>query len=320
MSGSKEQQQAAMHCVADEPGVAILAHHEVPADSSCLIRKYLEAVAQLRLSSGASLVSVILFGSAAKGAFAAAVSDVDLVVVLPDSASQADRREIQEKVFALEITHGFRAPSDRTRGWLEKYLERCAGYSLSGFVCTRSDLLSGEISRVLGLSPFETVFIDRIVLAGVIISAVTVWGEELLAQVPIPALRRLDVLKALFNFMSAIIMSAAVFPVFPKATRYAMGVLKHSLHSCYFCYHQKTASLQEEVEFFGSRVSRPKMWDDLLNRRRIYTPSLAFVLGSLPVLFQLHLRTAQDNQFPQPVSRNTVLRKSDALESELRGQ
>ena len=309
-----------MYSITDQPGAAILAHHEIPADSCFLIRKYLETIAQLRLSSGAPLVSVILFGSAAKGAFAAAVSDVDLIVVLPDSASQADRREIQERVFALEITHGFRAPSDRSRGWLEKYLERCAGYSLSGFVCTRSDLLSGEISRVLGLSPFEAAFVDRIVLAGVIVSAVTVWGEELLTQVPIPALRRLDVLKALFNFMSAILMSAAVFPVFPNATRYAMGVLKHSLQSCYFCYHQKTASLQEEVDFFCSRVSRPKIWNDLLNRRRIYTPSLAFVLGSLPALFQLHLRTAQDNQFPQPVSRNTILRKSDGLESGPRGQ
>jgi predicted nucleotidyltransferase len=258
MPGSKGEQQAAAYSVTDQPGAAILAHHEMSADSRSLIRKYLESVAQLRLSNGAPLVSVILFGSAAKGAFTAAVSDVDLIVVLPDSASQTDRHEIQEKVFALEIMHGFRIPSNRTRGWFEKYLERCAGYSLSGFVCTRSDLLSGEVTRVLGLSPFEAVFVDRIVFAGVIVSAVTVWGEELLEQVPIPALHRLDVLKALFNFLSAMIMAAAVFPVFPNATRYAMGVVKHSLHSCYFCYHQRTASVQEEVAFLGSRVSQRK--------------------------------------------------------------
>jgi predicted nucleotidyltransferase len=199
MPGSKEERQAAMDRVADECGAPPLPRYEIIPNSCHPVRKYLEATAQLRLLSGAPLVSVILFGSAAKGAFAADVSDVDLIVVLPDAASQADRRHIQEKVLALEIIHGFRVPSDRTRGRLEKYLERCAGYSLSGFVCTRSDLLSGEISRVLGLSPFETVFIDRIVLAGVIVSAVTVWGEELLARIPIAALRRLDVLKALWT-------------------------------------------------------------------------------------------------------------------------
>jgi predicted nucleotidyltransferase len=317
MSDSKERQQAETRGVENEPSATVLSRCEITPSSSHPVRKYLEAVAQLRLSSGVPLVSVILFGSAAKGAFAANVSDVDLIIVLPDTASLADRREIQEKVFARELTHGFRVASDRIRGSLEKYLERWAGYSLSGFVCTRSDLLSGEVTRVLGLSPFETVFVDRIVFSSVIVSAVTVWGEELLGQVPIPALRRLDVLKALFNFMSAILMSAAVFPMFPKATKYAMGVLKHSLHSCYFCYHHKTASLREEVIFFGSRVSWRKILDDLLTRRRIYAPSFAFVLGCLPVLFQLHLRTVQDNRFPQPVSRNAVQRKSAGLESEL---
>jgi predicted nucleotidyltransferase len=318
MPGSEGQQQAAAYGVTNQPNAAILSPHEMSADARSLIRKYLESVAQLRLSNGAPLVSLILFGSAAKRAFTVAVSDVDLIIVLPDSASQADRREIQEKVFALEIRHGFRVPSNRPRGWFEKYLERCAGYSLSGFVCTRSDLLSGEVTRVLGLSPFEAVFVDRIVFAGVIVSAVTVWGEELLEQVPIPALRRLDVLKALFNFLSAMIITAAVFPVFRNATRYAMGVLKHSLHSCYFCYHQRTASVQEEVAFLSSRVSQRKVFDDLLSLRKRYTPSFAFVVSSLPVLFQLHLRTTQDNQFPQPVSRNTVLRKSTSVESELR--
>jgi predicted nucleotidyltransferase len=307
MSGNREEQRAAACRVADEPDAAILSQSEIVPNSSGPIQKYLEAIAQLRLPSGASLVSVILFGSAAKGAFTANVSDVDLIVVLPDTASRDDRRHIREKVSALEMIHGFRVPPDRTRGWFERYVERCTGYSLSGFVCTRSDLLSGEITRVLGLSPLEGALVDRIVLAGVIVSAVTVWGEELLAQVPIPALRRLDVLKALFNFLSAVILSASVFPLFPNATKYAMGVLKHSLHSCYFCYQQKTGSLKEEVDFFSSRVSRRNVLDDLLNRRRRYSPSLAFVLSCLPMLFRLHVRTARDNRFPQPVSRNGIL-------------
>ena len=81
-----------------------------------------------------------------------------------------------------------------------KNVERCTGYSLSGFVCTRSDLLSGEITRVLRLSPLEGVFVDRIVLAGVIVSAVTVWGEELLAQVPIPCASQARCVESAFHF------------------------------------------------------------------------------------------------------------------------
>ena len=173
MPGNKEEQRAAVYRVADEPGAEI---YEIPPNSCRPVVKHLKAVTQLRLSSGAPLVSVILFGSAAKGAFAAEVSDVDLILVLPDTATQADRSQIQEKVFALEIMHGLWTPLDRTRGRLEKYCEHCVGFSLSGFVCTRNDLLSGEVSRVFGLSPLEAVLVDRIVFAGVIVSAVTVWG------------------------------------------------------------------------------------------------------------------------------------------------
>jgi tRNA nucleotidyltransferase (CCA-adding enzyme) len=39
-------------------------------------------------------VSVILFGSAAKGGFSGAVSDVDHIIVLPDDASRATRRRL----------------------------------------------------------------------------------------------------------------------------------------------------------------------------------------------------------------------------------
>jgi hypothetical protein len=75
MPGKKGKQQAAAYSVTNQPIAAILAHHEIPADSRCLIRKYLEAIAQLRLSNGAPLVSVVLFGSAAKGAFRPCFTD-----------------------------------------------------------------------------------------------------------------------------------------------------------------------------------------------------------------------------------------------------
>ena len=143
MFGNKEEQRPAVYRVADEPDAAILSRYEITPNSSGPIQKYLEAIAQLRLPSGAPLVSVILFGSAAKGAFTANVSDVDLIVVLPDTASQDDRRHIQEKVLALEIIHGFRMPSDRTRGWLEKYIERCTGYSLVRLLFAREAIFIG---------------------------------------------------------------------------------------------------------------------------------------------------------------------------------
>jgi predicted nucleotidyltransferase len=62
---------------------------------------------------------VILFGSAASGAFSES-SDVDLVLVLPNEAALEDRRRLREAVSDLEVAHGLRsdpAPWIAKDGW-----------------------------------------------------------------------------------------------------------------------------------------------------------------------------------------------------------
>jgi hypothetical protein len=86
--------------------------------------------------------------------------------------------------------------------------------------------------------------------------------------------------------------------VLSDATKYAMGALKHSLHSCYFCYHGRTAALEEEVDFFRRRLGASRTLIDLLALRGEYRRSFRFVIGGLPALARLHLRTARDNRFP----------------------
>jgi hypothetical protein len=114
------------------------------------------------------------------------------------------------------------------------------------------------------------------------------------------------VFKALFRLAGLILFTAVAFPLLYDATKYAMGALKHSLHSCYFCYHLKTAPLNEEVEFFHSRLGRSKTLRDLLKLRQEYHRSFAFVLRCVPVLFRLHVQTALDNRFPRAVARGDI--------------
>ena len=73
------------------------------------IRQYLDGVAQLHHAGVIPLASVILFGSAASGAFSES-SDVDLIIVIPDETSLEDRRLLSNAVRDLEILHGLRFP------------------------------------------------------------------------------------------------------------------------------------------------------------------------------------------------------------------
>jgi hypothetical protein len=157
--------------------------------------------------------------------------------------------------------------------------------------------MSGDVARVLDLRPWEALFVDRIVFASIAASAMTVWGEDLLPRVRVPPVRRLDVFKALFGFSSQVVLSAVTFPVLPDATKYSVGALKHSIHSCYFCYHGRTTTLEEEVAFFNGHMGVSGTLVELLSLRRQYRPSFAFVIRCLPTLARLHLRTAWDNRF-----------------------
>jgi hypothetical protein len=223
---------------------------------------------------------------------------VDLIIVVADDASRERRRRLGEDVARLETLHGLRPATTRATGALRARIERAMGHGFSCFVCTRSDLLSGDVARVLELRPLEAPFVDRIVFAGIVAAAVTVWGEDLLPQVPVPSVRRLDVFKAFFGFASQVLLSALTYPVLPDATKYAMGALKHSLHSCYFCYHGRSADLEDEVDFFRPRLRESQALVDLLALRGRYRRSFAFVIRCLPALARLHLRTARDNRFP----------------------
>jgi predicted nucleotidyltransferase len=261
------------------------------------VQTYLNALVETCAQGRVSLVSVVLFGSAATDGFTAAVSDVDVIIVVSDETSRASRRQLVEDVARLEILHELRpVTTHRPKGVLAR-IERVVGHGFSCFVCTREDLLSGDVARVLNLLPWEALFVDRIVFASIVASATTVWGEDLAPRVPVPSVRRLDVFKALFGFSSQVLMSAVTFPVLPDATKYAMGTLKHSLHSCFFCYHQRTATLTDEVAFFNSRLGASRTLMELLSLRRSYRPSFAFVIRCLPTLARLHLRTARDNRF-----------------------
>jgi len=258
------------------------------------VQAYLDELVHTCEQIDQPLVSLILFGSAASSGFSS-VSDVDLMIVVPDGTTADRKCKLRAEVARLEIAHGFRPP--QPTGTFQTRIERAVGHLFSCFICTRDDLLSGDVARILTLQPWEALFVDRIVLASIVASAVTARGEDLLPRVPVPPVRRLDVFKALFGFSCQIVLIVQIFPVFPDATRYAMGTLKHSLHSCFFCYHRRTADLEKEVDFFDRRLGGSRTLGELLLLRRQYGKSFGFVTRCLPVLARIHFLTAWDNDF-----------------------
>src|SRR5436305_3855348 len=218
------------------------------------VQAYIETIVHTCADNGRALVSVVLFGSAAIGGWVETISDVDLILVVPDTATDEDMDRLCRDVERIEILHGLRRHSVHGQPALEKFLDRVTAHDRTFFICTRGDLLSGNIGRILRIHPLQTIFVDRIVLANLVASGITVWGEAMLPLVPVAPIRRFDVLKALFSLFPLALLCAAIFPLHPQMTKYAMGVLKSSVHSCFFCYELRRAPLGEEISFFERRL------------------------------------------------------------------
>jgi predicted nucleotidyltransferase len=278
--------------------------HWRESDASPRVGSYVEAVTDAGAGLGCSLASVILFGSTATGGFSATASDLDLILVLGHDAARDDRRRLCEEVERLEVLHGFRRQRVRAQSSLERLIDRLTGTVHSFFICTRQDLLSGRVERILGIPPLQALFVDRVVIPSIVGSAVTVWGEDLLPHVPLLPIRRFDVLKSFHGLFCLVMLVLAIYPVLPDATKYAMAALKRSVHNCFFCYHGHPAKLEQEIGFFQERIGFSRTLQQLLDLRREYAHSVSFVARCAPTLIRLHLRTAKDNQFPREVSRH----------------
>ena len=62
-----------------------------------------------------------------------------------------------------------------------------------------------------------------------------------------------------------------------------------------------TKGTEQEVAFLQQRIGQSRTLEQLLDLRRHYAPSFAFVVRCLPTLVRLHAHTALDNSFPRDI-------------------
>lgn len=261
------------------------------------LRNYLDSIVKTCNEAGPHLVSLVLFGSSVVGGFSEALSDVDLILVVPDGTCTNELYQLRLSVECIEFQNGFRSDCG-AKSWIDRLAMKVTANNRTFFMCSRSELVSGKVRLILGLSRSQAFFVDRAVLPSIVASSVTVWGEDLLSQLPVKPIRRFDVFKSFFGLFSQALFCIALFPWASDATLYAIGTLKRSIHSCYLVYEGRRRSLEEEINFFERRFGTSRTMKELLALRTDHQRSLGFLIRSLPVLIWLHWRTAVDNKFP----------------------
>lgn len=288
-----EKHNQEIYLVAHSGGVETLA--DVPAK----VRDYLHEVLKVANERGPDIVSVMIFGSVAKGGFSP-VSDVDLLVVLADEVPWKEKKRLEHDLAALELEHKLRERPKSKRELILTVVDRVAGQFKSQFVCYKREFISGNSAAVFGINPvLESLLLTtRIAFANDVMSARTAWGEELLSQVRVPLLTKGHLVKNCVGLLAFNAAALAVFPVVPNATKYSMSALKWMLHTCHFCITLKPSTIEQEIEFFRARLEMDATLPALLSLRRDYQPSFRFVIGCFGTIVRHYAVTVQEKAFP----------------------
>jgi predicted nucleotidyltransferase len=261
---------------------------------------YIHEVIQLAHARCPAIVNISIFGSVAKGGFSQTVSDVDLIVVLADEAPQQMKRIISDDLAALELKHGLRTHPNSKLERVYTTVDRIASQFKSYFVCYKRDLLSGNTAAVFDVNPLigSLVLSTHIGFAGIVKSSKVIWGEDFRYQIHIPALTKAHLVKNCAAFLLLNACALMGYPFLPNATRYSMSALKWMLHTCYFCYTLESATIEEEIDFFRTKLGERKPFSELLSLRQEYRSSFAFIRRCFSALSRLYVVTARDNEFP----------------------
>jgi predicted nucleotidyltransferase len=278
----------------------------VEASTPLPIVEYLDAVRQTADKRRRDIVSIWIFGSASIGGFSSEVSDVDLMIVLADDVTQDVKLEMKCEFEALELRHGLRqCPKDGVEHLISALDQKIGGFKSLTF-CYKRDLMAGEVSAVFeanALAKFINGSTHLFCFASIIKSAQTIWGEELIAQIPNPAITKEHFLKNLLAHLLRNACALLGYPILPNGTKYSMAILKGFIHDCYFISKAKGAHIEEEINFLRTKIGESKVLTQLLTLRENYRPSPGFIIRCFRELIRLYAAILRENAFPVTVAR-----------------
>lgn len=272
------------------------------------LREYLEELVGYFNAADVGVVSLIVFGSAVTGGFSNQNSDVDILVVIDDGTPKKYKKSVLQQIKKLEVKYGFAEDVNNPFKKIRQSFLHMMSLKLSHFICYKRDFIGGRFARIFHISLLLQFMASasKIAFAGLLQSAQTFWGADLLKQVHIKPIRKRHLL---MSFVSVFNISLAAFFLYPfsgKATKMAMGALKAAIHNCSFCYGLSNAPLSDKTAFLISKFPQKQVLQDFLLLRNEYKNSFRFVSGVIGIIGRIYLKTLKEISFPIEIKKSYI--------------
>ncbi|MFX1485819.1 MAG: nucleotidyltransferase domain-containing protein [Promethearchaeota archaeon] len=219
-------------------------------------RTYLDTLIRMVKKAAADrIISILLFGSYAKGYADPEKSDLDLIIVLDDPVSQRRIDKVDRIAEGLETTLGFSRPAKTRIERLFRAIERATGMFASHFICRKGDILRGDFKRVFSISrTFGKILApSKLVFNSVLSHVVTVFGDDISSSI-----RRhdIDIKQWLKSLLMCVLLSLSGFLAFlldRKAGRFIREAAKWSLLNTYYYVNRRSPPFQKIIRAYSKK-------------------------------------------------------------------
>lgn len=249
---------------------------------------YVEAVLLLARKTK-EIVSVIAFGSFAKGGFSEK-SDVDLIIVVSNDCPTTTMRRINGALEALAVAFGFSKPRKNLGNAIFSALLAQTGMLTSHFVTRQGDFTGMNFHRIFNTNKVLTFLIvpKEIVLAGALSHTKTLFGSNLVTQRNPRRPGSGQLAKSfVMNFLiatSAIILT----PFIERAFELSLEATKWCLFEEYFYTYGDSPSVNVVAQKFVSKGIRPAFVQRVLALRNQRASDTRFLLEAPAALIRIH--------------------------------
>lgn len=222
--------------------------------------------------------SVLLFGSIVSEEVSE-MSDIDLIIILEDNASEDDAIELREKCDELAEAH-LSSPTTEPN-FMEHHIDQSTGMFRSGFVTFRTNVLAGDFDSIFNTSRAAYALAPwRTVLYGVFESVKPLYGELVKPELDPelnPFTNQVGELSRSFIMTAALSITQIVYQLFsPRAFQYSLEAFKWTAYTCAMHIKQgQISGIRESLyriplgRFWGSNFLRLRNGGDI-NRSAIF--------------------------------------------------
>lgn len=173
--------------------------------------------------------SIILFGSAVDKKFQVeSISDLDYIVITSNEISKENFDILKKVILHLEWKY-FSKHTQNINSFF-RALQKSTGMFISGFICTESDLISQEFSRIFNTSRFISKFIapQSSVWFSLLKKYTVVYGKDYLSSVATVELNKIDIIRSLLMNLLLSLGGLFLYPFTKSSFRFLTEAVKWS--------------------------------------------------------------------------------------------